>query len=43
MDETHYILVRDNILKRYVTEGDNIYKTTVVPRALTGRILQDGP
>ena len=33
-------LVKDNILKRYVMEGNNTYETTVVPRALTGQILQ---
>ena len=32
--------MKDNILKRYVIEGNNIYETTVVPRALTGQILQ---
>ena len=32
-------LVKDNILKRYVIEGNNTYETTVVPRALTGQIL----
>ena len=26
-------LVKDNILKRYVMEGNNTYETTVVPRA----------
>ena len=33
-------LVKDNILKRYVLEGDNTYETTVVPRALTAQILK---
>ena len=33
-------LVKDNILKRYVMEGNNTYETTVVPRALTGQILR---
>ena len=28
-------LVKDNILKRYVIEGNNTYEATVVPRALT--------
>ena len=32
--------MKDNILKRYVIEGNNTYETTVVPRALTGQILQ---
>ena len=33
-------LVKDNILKRYVLEGNNTYETTVVPRAQTGQILR---
>ena len=33
-------LVKDNILKRYVMEGNNTYETTVVPRALTGQFLR---
>ena len=33
-------IVRDNILKRYVLEGNNTYETTVIPRALTGQILR---
>ena len=33
-------LVKDKILKRYVLEGDKIYETTVVPRALTAQILR---
>ena len=33
-------LVKDNILKRYVIEGNNTYETTVVPRALIGQILR---
>ena len=33
-------LVKDNILKRYVIEGNNTYETIVVPRALTGQILR---
>ena len=32
-------LVKNNILKRYIMEGNNTYETTVVPRALTGQIL----
>ena len=32
-------LVKDKILKRYVQEGDNTYKTIVVPRALNAQIL----
>ena len=33
-------LVKDKIIKRYVLEGDNTYKTTVVPRALTAQIFR---
>ena len=33
-------IVRDNILKRYVLEGNNTYETSVIPRALTGQILR---
>ena len=33
-------LVRDKILKRYVLEGNNTYKTIVVPKALTAQILR---
>ena len=38
--EGQLYLVRDNILKRHVTDGDNTYKTTVIPRALIGQILK---
>ena len=27
--------IKDKILKRYITDGDNTYETTVIPRALT--------
>ena len=40
MQEGQLYIVRDNILKRYVTEGDKIYETTVIPRALIGQILK---
>ena len=33
-------LMKDNILKRYIMEGNNAYETNVVPRALTGQILR---
>ena len=33
-------LVKDNILKRHVMQGNNTYETTVIPRALTGQILR---
>ena len=32
--------MKDNILKKYVIEGNNTYETTVIPRALTGQILR---
>ena len=33
-------LVKNNILKRYVLEGDNTYETTVIPGPLAGHILR---
>ena len=33
-------LVKDKILKRYISDGDNTYGTTVVPKALTAQILR---
>ena len=33
-------LVKDKVLKRYIIDGDNTYETTVVPRALTTKVLQ---
>ena len=33
-------LIKDNILKRYIIDGDNTYETTVVPKALTAQILR---
>ena len=38
--EGQLYIVRDNILKRYVFEGNNTYETTVIPRALTRQILR---
>ena len=40
MQEGQLYIVRDNILKRYMTEGNSIYETTVIPRALIGQILK---
>ena len=40
MQEGQLYTVGDNILKRYVTEGENIYETTVIPRVLIGQILK---
>ena len=33
-------LVKDNIPKRYTTDGDDTYETNVVPKALTAQILR---
>ena len=40
IQEGQLYLVRDNILKRYLTEVDSTYKTTVIPRVLIGQILR---
>ena len=40
IQEGQLYIVRNNILKRYVTEGDSTYETTVIPRALIGQILR---
>ena len=40
IQEGQLYIVRDNILKRYVLEGNSIYETTVIPRPLTGQILR---
>ena len=37
--EGQLYLIRDTILKRYVVDGDNTYKTIVILRALTTQIL----
>ena len=37
--EGQLYLVKDKILKRYITDGDNTYETTVILRALTTQIL----
>ena len=36
--EEQLYIVKDNILKRYVLEGNNTYETTVIPRVPTGQI-----
>ena len=33
-------LVQNKILKRYVIDGDNTYKTVILPRALTAQVLK---
>ena len=37
--EGQLYIVRDNILKRYVLEGNNTYQITVIPGALIRQIL----
>ena len=41
MQEGQLYIVRDNIQKRYVTDGNNIYETTVIPRALISQKGED--
>ena len=38
--EGQLYLIKDKTLKRYVMDGDNTYKTIVVPKALTALILR---
>ena len=38
--EGQLYVVKDKLLKRYVIDGDNTYKTTVIPRAITTQILR---
>ena len=40
--EGQLYVIRDKLLKRYVIDGNNTYETTVIPRALTAQILQNG-
>ena len=37
--EGQLYLIKDNILKRYIIDGDNTYETTVVPKALTAQMM----
>ena len=32
--------IEDNILKRFIVDGDDTYETTVIPKSLTPRVLQ---
>ena len=32
--------IQNNLLKRYVTDGDNTYETIVLPRALISQVLK---
>ena len=38
--EGQLYVIQDKILKRYVVDGDNMYETIVLPRALTAQILK---
>ena len=38
--EGHVYVIKDKLLKRYVTDGDNTYETTILPRALIAQVLQ---
>ena len=38
--EGQLYIIKDNILKRYVVDGDDTFETTVIPRSLTPQILQ---
>ena len=37
--EGQLYVVKDKVLKRYVTDGNNTYETTLIPRATTAKIL----
>ena len=32
--------IEDNILKRFIVDGDDTYETTVIPKSLTPQVLQ---
>ena len=36
----HLYKIENNILKRYIIDGDDTYETTIIPRSLTLQILQ---
>ena len=38
--EGQLYIIQNKLLKRYVTDGDNMYETIVIPRALTAQILK---
>ena len=38
--EGQLYVVQDKLLKRYVIDGDNTYKTIVLPRSLTAQVLK---
>ena len=35
----HLYKIENNILKRFIVDGDDTYETTVIPRSLTPQIL----
>ena len=37
--EGQLYIVKDKLLKRYVTDGNDTYETTVIPRVITAQIL----
>ena len=38
--EGHLYVIKDNVLKRYVVDGNNTYETVVIPKVVTAQILQ---
>ena len=36
----HLYKIEDNILKRFIVDGDDMYETTMIPRSLTPQVLQ---
>ena len=38
--EGHVYVAQNNILKRYVNDGNNTYETVILPRALTAQVLK---
>ena len=38
--EGQLYVIKDNVLKRYVVDGNNTYETIIIPRVVTAQILQ---
>ena len=38
--EGHLYVIKDNVLKRYVVDGNNTYETVIIPKVVTAQILQ---
>ena len=38
--EGQLYVIKDNMLKRYVVDGNNTYETVIIPRDVTAQILQ---